>query len=127
MVRTRFASARLRFAPLLGLALFAAGCGTDPTSTEPDPEVEFGPCDPLVPGHCLLPWPNDFFTVEDETSATGRRLALAPGLSFEVPALAPGLRERARCTPPRVWPQGCAEDIREGEAAGAVATEEREA
>jgi hypothetical protein len=33
-------------------------------------------CDPLDERACLLPWPNDAFTVPDESSPTGRRLAL---------------------------------------------------
>src|SRR4029450_4888010 len=33
-------------------------------------------CDPIDPARCLLPWPNDHFTVRDARSATGRRLAL---------------------------------------------------
>ena len=34
-------------------------------------------CDPLGEGiDCLFPWPNDFFTRPDASSATGRRLAL---------------------------------------------------
>ena len=32
-------------------------------------------CDPIAPT-CLLPWPNDHFTVADDTTPTGRRLAL---------------------------------------------------
>src|SRR5215204_4550396 len=33
-------------------------------------------CDPLDPAACLLPFPNDLFTREDDSSRTGRRLAL---------------------------------------------------
>ena len=33
-------------------------------------------CDPIARGHCLLPFPNDFYTVRDGGSPTGRRLAL---------------------------------------------------
>ncbi|HYP48713.1 MAG TPA: hypothetical protein VEQ61_08775, partial [Thermoleophilaceae bacterium] len=33
-------------------------------------------CDPIAPGHCLFPWPNDHFTVRDRGTATGRRLNL---------------------------------------------------
>ncbi|TMC48618.1 MAG: hypothetical protein E6J14_11045 [Chloroflexi bacterium] len=33
-------------------------------------------CDPLDPAQCLLPYPNDWFTKPDATSATGRRLDL---------------------------------------------------
>lgn len=32
------------------------------------------PCDPLDPALCLLPFPNDRFTVEDRTTDTGRRI-----------------------------------------------------
>jgi hypothetical protein len=32
-------------------------------------------CDPIAPQGCLLPFPNDHFTVAEETSPTGRRIA----------------------------------------------------
>src|SRR5919201_484940 len=35
-----------------------------------------GACDPLDPAVCLQPWPNDYFTVADATTDTGRRLNL---------------------------------------------------
>jgi len=34
-------------------------------------------CDPIDPGHCLLPFPNDFYTTLDASLDTGRRVALA--------------------------------------------------
>jgi hypothetical protein len=34
-------------------------------------------CDPLGGGRCLLPFPNDYFTVRDRSADTGRRLDLA--------------------------------------------------
>ena len=37
-----------------------------------------GVCDPIDPAHCLLPFPNDHFTVADPTTDTGRRVALSP-------------------------------------------------
>src|SRR4051812_14972278 len=37
-----------------------------------------GVCDPIDPAHCLLPFPNDFFTAADATAATGRRVHLSP-------------------------------------------------
>ena len=37
-----------------------------------------GVCDPIDPSDCMLPWPNDFFTVKDPHSATGLRLAVSP-------------------------------------------------
>jgi hypothetical protein len=33
-------------------------------------------CDPLDPAQCMLPYPNDWFTKSDPSSATGRRLDL---------------------------------------------------
>lgn len=33
-------------------------------------------CDPLNPQYCLFPWPNDYFTVDDANSDTGKRLDL---------------------------------------------------
>ena len=29
-------------------------------------------CDPLVPTYCGFPYPNDYFTVSDESTVTGR-------------------------------------------------------
>ena len=40
--------------------------------------VEAGLCDPVDMAACLLPFPNDFFTVADATTATGRRVAFSP-------------------------------------------------
>jgi hypothetical protein len=34
-------------------------------------------CDPLGGARCLLPFPNDYFTVRDRSTGTGRRVALA--------------------------------------------------
>ena len=33
-------------------------------------------CDPIDPARCLLPFPNDYYTVRDQGSATGRRVDL---------------------------------------------------
>src|SRR5438270_2322828 len=41
-------------------------------TTNPDPRG----CDPIDPAQCMLPYPNDWFTQADSTSATGRRLDL---------------------------------------------------
>ena len=35
------------------------------------------PCDSLVPSHCSFPFPNDYWTEADDTSPTGKRLALS--------------------------------------------------
>src|SRR4051794_12419736 len=45
-----------------------AGHGSDPTNPQA--------CDPLDPAQCMLPYPNDWFTKPDATSATSRRLDL---------------------------------------------------
>jgi len=45
-----------------------AGHGTDPSNPQA--------CDPIDPAQCMLPYPNDWFTKADSTSATGRRLDL---------------------------------------------------
>jgi hypothetical protein len=37
---------------------------------------DVGRCDPLDPSVCLQPWPNDYFTVADATTDTGRRVNL---------------------------------------------------
>ena len=42
-----------------------AGHGVDPANLQG--------CDPLDPAQCMLPYPNDWFTKPDATSATGRR------------------------------------------------------
>jgi hypothetical protein len=63
--------------------LTAAGAGPLPVPT-PDPNVvpalvqEAAGCDPIDPALCLLPFPNNFFTVADPTTATGRRVNLSP-------------------------------------------------
>ena len=45
-----------------------AGHGTDPSNP--------AGCDPIDPALCMLPYPNDWFTKPDATSATGRLLDL---------------------------------------------------
>jgi hypothetical protein len=45
-----------------------AGHGLDPANPRA--------CDPIDPAQCMLPYPNDWFTKPDPTSATGRRLDL---------------------------------------------------
>src|SRR3954463_8090314 len=46
-----------------------AGHGVDPTNPQG--------CDALDPAQCMLPYPNDWFTKADASSATGRRLDLS--------------------------------------------------
>ena len=78
--------------PLLILAASSfAGCGSDwserSTVGATDPSVNAGEgaipenslrCDPLDERACLLPWPNDAFTVPDTETATDRRLDIHP-------------------------------------------------
>ncbi len=33
-------------------------------------------CDPITPSYCGFPFPNDYWTLEDQTAVTGKRLAL---------------------------------------------------
>jgi hypothetical protein len=58
------------------LVAFVLGIGLIPTPASGAAAVE-APCDAIDPAACLLPFPNDFFTVRDPTTATGRRVQLA--------------------------------------------------
>jgi hypothetical protein len=58
-----------------GAALLPADAG----SPAPQPVGEAaGVCDPIDPANCLLPFPNDFFTVGDSTTSSGRRVNMSP-------------------------------------------------
>ncbi len=76
---------------VLSLALLAAACSDGDEGSEPDRdeptevelegsiELDVDPvagCDLLQERHCLLPFPSDTFTVADEGTDTGRRVAL---------------------------------------------------
>ena len=52
----------------------------EPSTTAPEDAIltESLQCDPLDERACLLPWPNDAFTVPDPSTPTGRRLAIHP-------------------------------------------------
>ena len=57
---------------LTALAMLPA-CSTDtslPIAAE---------CNPLGANHCMTPWPNSAFEVDDSTTATGRKLAIPIG------------------------------------------------
>jgi hypothetical protein len=67
---------------LVALLLLYAHSGFAARCEAPRPAPELGidlseqdRCDPLVPEHCLLPFPSDHFTVRDRDAATGRRVA----------------------------------------------------
>ena len=68
MTRSRSSIARA----LLAGALALGAAGFVPSSAAP-PSVR-PPCDPLDTAHCLLPFPNDRFTVADASTDTGRRI-----------------------------------------------------
>ncbi|WP_328373561.1 hypothetical protein [Micromonospora zamorensis] len=55
--------------------LFGASAAAAPPAT-PAPTGQQA-CDPIDPTACLLPFPNDYFTVPDRTSPTGKRVRLA--------------------------------------------------
>jgi hypothetical protein len=69
-----------------GSAARPAPGSSAPDTSAPDtidlyrtPRTEALGCDPLDERACLLPWPNDAFTVPDASTATGRRLAIQAG------------------------------------------------
>jgi hypothetical protein len=55
--------------PLFAVAALLAPAGVASAALDPG-------CDPLDPAVCLQPWPNDYFTVADPSTDTGRRLNL---------------------------------------------------
>src|SRR4051812_43683793 len=64
---------RVSAAGLVALTFLVAG----PVAASGAP-LPSGTCDPIDPAVCLQPWPNDYFTVPDPSTATGRRLNLDP-------------------------------------------------
>lgn len=50
--------------------------------------VDYG-CDPIAPGSCMLPWPNDYFARPDAATNTGERVNMKPS---QVPANVRGKR-----------------------------------
>jgi hypothetical protein len=67
--------AKRRLLALLAIAAaaLAATLGFAPLAAA-QPDV--GRCDPFDPSVCLQPWPNDYFTVPDQATDTGRRVNL---------------------------------------------------
>jgi hypothetical protein len=58
------------------VVVLAAGWPAAAQAQGPDVEGTLRGCDPLDEFACLLPFPNDFFTKRDASTATGRRLSL---------------------------------------------------
>jgi hypothetical protein len=77
-VRSRLLVVLFLVAPLLAGSAAVAVPSLLPTATSTLPVVADQVCDPIDQAHCLLPFPNDFFTVADAGSATGRRVAISP-------------------------------------------------
>jgi hypothetical protein len=100
-VATRALRRRLLVASLLVAALVGAGCsGDDAGDDQADAGVELdgtielalddaGRCEHFDAGGCMLPFPSDHFTVADDQSPTGRRLAID---TESMPANAEGVR-----------------------------------
>ncbi len=83
----------LAVAGLVGWLSGCTGSGPDPdTSATGETAADSGPqvasaleyplldCDPLVPEFCGYPFPSNVYTVADERTATGRRVAFGKGL-----------------------------------------------
>ena len=78
--RDRAAPARRRleilgvfFAVVLGMSASATGVAlADPV------QDAAAVCDPIDQSDCLLPWPNNYFTTADASTATGLRLNVNP-------------------------------------------------
>jgi hypothetical protein len=59
---------------LFTIAALAASALLPAPASAADPPL--ARCDPIDPAHCLFPWPNNYFTVADSTTNTGRRVNL---------------------------------------------------
>jgi hypothetical protein len=68
-----------RVAPaIVALGLLVAGMPIGTYAAPVAPVSTNLGCDPLDPAMCLLPFPNDLFTVADATTDTGRRVNFSP-------------------------------------------------
>ena len=68
LARRRFEILGVSFAVVLVMCASATGVALS------DPVQEAaGVCDPIDQSDCLLPWPNDYFTTADASTATGIR------------------------------------------------------
>jgi len=87
---------RARWLLLSSLIYIVAGCtdgndaavdpGPDLAQDVPPPPLD---CDPLTPGYCGFPYPNNYWTEADSTAVTGLRLALPAAI---MPANVDGVR-----------------------------------
>lgn len=60
------------------VAAFTSVLLAAPVVAVADPVGEASGCDPIDPARCLLPFPNDYFTVADAATVTGRRINISP-------------------------------------------------
>src|SRR4029450_1703128 len=70
---------------LIVLLLLAAPRGFGAVCANPQDPAALGidlshqaSCDPLVPEQCMLPFPNDYFTVSDTATRTRRHIYFTP-------------------------------------------------
>jgi hypothetical protein len=71
---------RFRLLGLYGGGLLAFACSaTEDGPSDPPAEVAWSTlaCDPIAPAYCAHPFPSNVFTTADDTTATGRRVALS--------------------------------------------------
>ena len=85
---------------LAGLVLSGRGAAT---ASEPSATAAWGatanePCDGLDASLCMLPFPNDYYTVADPSTVTGRRVDSRPPRSRSRAAGKPSTRRRGRAT-----------------------------
>src|SRR5438270_5010697 len=59
---------------VFALVILACGSAWSAAARADGPVKRLAGCDPIDPALCLLPYPNDYFTRPDRTSATGLRL-----------------------------------------------------
>jgi hypothetical protein len=84
MMRRTLALTTVTMLAVVSCSEDAAPVATAPSSTATPTTVSLDVdrpalvCDPFDERACLLPWPNDAFTVRDTATATGRRVAFDP-------------------------------------------------
>jgi len=83
-MRVPLARSALALTVVIGLS--PAGTAT----AGPPPHSPYAACDAFDPTACLLPFPNDLFTVADPTSPTGRRVHFEPSSTPATPGGTPG-------------------------------------
>ncbi len=73
----------MKFVHLAMASLLFGGCSGEEPAPADEPEAPLYPtldCDPIVPEFCGYPFPSNVYTVEDDTTPTGRRTSFGTGL-----------------------------------------------